>query len=163
MAHRQYPYLPYGLCVGTFMVSLPAGDWLALTPFSHLLIPLLRDVAGISPMPYTMTLLSCILFFFGTYQTIPVFVSVLTSYTIITGSGLMKKVTLKQQENEVPLSLLASLLRGSNIPLFPQKRRLQKEGAAAPEGSNLAEKLLAKKEEDEYALSKYMSSLSAKP
>lgn len=56
-------------------------------------------------MPYTMTLLSVIIFFFGTYQTIPIFVSVITTYTIICGSGLLKAVTLRQRANQVYLRL----------------------------------------------------------
>ena len=52
-------------------------------------------------MPYTMTLLAVIIFFFGTYQTIPIFVSVITTYTIICGSGLLKAITLRQRANEV--------------------------------------------------------------
>lgn len=60
-------------------------------------------------MPYTLTLLSTIVFFFGTYQTIPVFISVITAYVIICGSGLMKKLSLRQRENDVKTSLAASL------------------------------------------------------
>jgi len=44
--------------------------------------------AGICPMPITLTLLSLFVFNFGLYQTAPIFIATITSYTLVCGSGL---------------------------------------------------------------------------
>jgi len=130
--HNSYPYVPYGLCVGTFMVSIPSG---------------------IAPMPYTLTLLSTIIFFFGTYQTIPVFVSVITAYTIICGSGLMKMISLKQREKEEKKKLLLEQQEAdANLSLSHSDAG----------NSDLTQRLIEKKEADEYAFSKYMGMAAKK-
>eukprot|EP01035_Chromulina_nebulosa_P028348 gene28348-37409_t len=117
--YLKYPYIPYGMCVGTFMVALPSG---------------------IAPMPYTMTLLSVIIFFFGTYQTIPIFVSVITTYTIICGSGLLKAVTLRQRANQEKA----------------QEQQQERDSLLVSEDSSMndiTQRLFNKQEEEDYAMS----------
>jgi len=48
--------------------------------------------AAFIPIPYTLCLTVIFLFFFGVYQTVPIFVAVITSYTCLCGSGLMFKL-----------------------------------------------------------------------
>jgi H+/Cl- antiporter ClcA len=71
VAYRHYPYLPLGYCLGCFMFALPCG---------------------VVPLPFTFTCLACFIFFFGSYETVPIFISVLTSYLCLCGSGLLKKL-----------------------------------------------------------------------
>jgi len=104
-------------------------------------------------MPYTLTLLSTIIFFFGTYQTIPVFVSVITAYTIICGSGLMKMISLKQREKEEKKKLLLEQQEAdANLSLSHSDAG----------NSDLTQRLIEKKEADEYAFSKYMGMAAKK-
>lgn len=67
VANILYPELPLGLCVGSFIAALPAS---------------------ICPMPFTLACLSIFIFYFGLYQTAPIFIASITSYTLLTGSGL---------------------------------------------------------------------------
>jgi H+/Cl- antiporter ClcA len=62
-----YPSLPVGFCVSCFMAAVPAG---------------------ICPMPFTLLGIAVYCFYFGIYQTVPIFISIITSYTVICGSGL---------------------------------------------------------------------------
>jgi H+/Cl- antiporter ClcA len=80
--YMNYPYVPQGLCLGTFMISI---------------------ACGIVPMPFTFTCLVVFIFYYGLYQTAPIFIASFVSYLIISGSGLMKKMALRgkaQNENE---------------------------------------------------------------
>ncbi len=72
VCYLHYDYLPLGLCVGTFMVAVPCG---------------------IVPMPFTFTCLSAFMFYFGLYQIVPIFIATFTSYLIVCGSGLFKKLS----------------------------------------------------------------------
>jgi len=65
---QMYPSLPVSLCESIFMVSI---------------------ACGFVPLPITFTLLSAFIFFLGAYQSIPIFVAVLTSYMIVCGTGLI--------------------------------------------------------------------------
>ena len=60
--------MPLGLCVTCFMAAVPGG---------------------IAPLPLTMTGLACIFFYLGMQQTMPVFLAVTVSYTLVSGSGLL--------------------------------------------------------------------------
>ena len=62
LLQHLFNYLPLGLCVGTFMFSIGCG---------------------LIPAPFTFTALSAFLFYFGAYQTVPVFIAIITSYTIV--------------------------------------------------------------------------------
>ena len=67
----NYPGIPVGLCLGTFMISV---------------------ACGIVPMPFTFTGLSVFVYFFGLYQTVPIFVSSFVSYSVVCGSGIFRKL-----------------------------------------------------------------------
>lgn len=74
VCYVNYEYVPYGLALGAFFVAVPCG---------------------ITPAPFTFAGLSFFIFFFGLYQTVPIFVAVLTSYILICGSGLFKKLAMR--------------------------------------------------------------------
>lgn len=76
--YLNYSYIPLGLCVGCFMISLPCA---------------------IVPMPFTFSALSIFVFFFGLYQTVPIFIASLTSYLIVCGTGLFKKLASRANNN----------------------------------------------------------------
>jgi len=71
--------VPLGLFVSVFMVGLPSG---------------------IVPMPLTFVSLACFLLFFGYYQTVPVFVACVTSFSIVSSSGLVKGLVIQAQQRE---------------------------------------------------------------
>ena len=75
-----YTSLPTGLCVSCFMAAVPAG---------------------ICPMPFSLLGIAVYCFYFGIYQTVPIFVSIITSYTVICGSGLFG--VLAERGNEAAL------------------------------------------------------------
>lgn len=78
LMYINYPSIPLGLCLGTFMISI---------------------ACGVVPMPFTFTGLSCFVFFFGLYQTVPIFVASIVSYSIVCGSGLFKRLAKQGQKN----------------------------------------------------------------
>ena len=82
VASQEYPDLPVGLCVSTFMVAIPCG---------------------FVPVPITFSVLSAYIFFLGAYQASPIFVAVFTSYTIICGSGLMLKMATESNKRETTM------------------------------------------------------------
>ena len=71
-------FMPFGLAVGCWMPAISAG---------------------ICPMPITLTLLSLFIFNFGLYQTAPIFVSTITAYTLVCGSGLFGALVARAQKN----------------------------------------------------------------
>jgi H+/Cl- antiporter ClcA len=77
--------LSLGLCVGCFLSGLPSA---------------------IVPMPFTLSLLSIFVFYFGLYQTAPIFMSAITSYTIICGSGLFAALANRSREKQEALDKL---------------------------------------------------------
>ena len=48
--------------------------------------------AGICPMPFTLLGISVYCLYFGLYQTVPIYVSIIVSYLLICGSGLFRKM-----------------------------------------------------------------------
>lgn len=94
ICYQQYSYLPYGLCIGCFLAGMPAG---------------------ICPMPFTLSCLAIFLFFFGIYQTAPILLATITSYTVVCGSGLFSALQsrAKKQEEE-RLEAEQALLRGED-------------------------------------------------
>lgn len=74
----QYPGLPVAMSVGCFMFALPCA---------------------IVPLPFTFTALCCFLFYFGLYETVPVFVSILTSYLLLCGSGIFQRLRAGKKED----------------------------------------------------------------
>jgi len=79
VAYKMHNEVPLGLFVSVFMVGLPSG---------------------IVPMPLTFVSLACFLLFFGFYQTVPVFVACVTSFSIVSSSGLMKSLAIQAQRRE---------------------------------------------------------------
>lgn len=75
----NFPYIPKGLCLAAFMVALPSG---------------------IVPMPFTFVSLVVCIFYFGLYQISPLFVAAITSYMVVSGSGLFKKLTSRAMQNQ---------------------------------------------------------------
>ena len=65
---QGYPIIPSSMLFGCCCAAVPAA---------------------FIPIPYTLCLTVIFLFFFGVYQTVPIFVAVITSYTCLCGSGLM--------------------------------------------------------------------------
>lgn len=92
-----FPLLYIGLAVGEIMGTLP-GLKDVVQPWSNrggaLTIPLLMaGVPGaIVPMPLTLVALPLSLFNLGPLWCVPLFACVLTSYTLIVGSGLLRKL-----------------------------------------------------------------------
>ncbi|KAJ1419428.1 chloride channel, partial [Ochromonadaceae sp. CCMP2298] len=79
VAYQYYTYIPLGLFISSFMVAIPCG---------------------IVPMPFTFTCLSAFAFFLGLNQTVPIFVAVITSYSLVCSTGLMKNMVVKSAERE---------------------------------------------------------------
>lgn len=79
VARTEFPEVPYGLLIACFMAGIPAG---------------------ICPMPSTLIALVTVIFFFGLGQIAPIFISVLTSYMIVCGSGLFAAIAERQQARE---------------------------------------------------------------
>jgi H+/Cl- antiporter ClcA len=75
----HFPYIPQGLCVGSFMISV---------------------ACGIVPMPFTFSCLVCFIYYFGIDQTVPIFVASFVSYLFMSGSGLMKKLANRAANND---------------------------------------------------------------
>jgi H+/Cl- antiporter ClcA len=114
ITYQYYDYIPLGLCVGGFMIGIPCG---------------------ICPMPFTFLLLICFIFYFGLYQTAPLFIVAITSYSIVCGSGFLKKL---------------------------QDRQVEMTNAKAMEEENdlRAQKDLEQQEADEYTIKQYLGSSS---
>jgi H+/Cl- antiporter ClcA len=68
IAHQRYEEdLPIGMTVTCFLAAVPSG---------------------ICPMPFTLLGISCLVFFLGLQQTVPVFISCIVAYTLFTGIGI---------------------------------------------------------------------------
>jgi hypothetical protein len=79
VCYQQYSYLPYGLCIGCFLAGVPSG---------------------ICPMSFTLSCLSIFCFFFGIYQTAPILIATITSYTVVCGSGLFAAMQARARKQE---------------------------------------------------------------
>lgn len=77
--YQIYPCAPIGLLIGCFLASVPAA---------------------ICPMPFTLAALSIFIFFFGLYQTVPIFIASITSYTLVVGSGLFEFLQKRGQAGQ---------------------------------------------------------------
>jgi len=77
VTHLKYPEIPPALCLSCWMASAPLG---------------------LIPMPYTFVTLACLTFQLDAYQSSVVFVSALTSYLILSGSGISS--TLERHEKD---------------------------------------------------------------
>jgi len=114
--YLNYSYVPRGLCLAAFMIAVPCG---------------------VVPMPFSFTCLALFMFYFGTYQTVPIFVASFTSYLIICGSGLMERLAKNAQKNN------QSSQQG-DAPL------------GAPSDASTTETERQQKEAEEFALKQYL-------
>lgn len=81
IAHQRYEDdLPIGLTVCCFLASVPSG---------------------ICPMPFTMLGISCLVFFLGLQQTVPVFISCIVAYTLFTGIGIFGALQSRGEKQNV--------------------------------------------------------------
>lgn len=74
MCFQQFTYLPLGFCVSCFMASVPGS---------------------ICPMPFTLACLAIFMSFNGLYQTVPIYIACVTSYTAVCGSGIFTALQLR--------------------------------------------------------------------
>lgn len=117
IAHQHYQEVPLGLFISAFMVALPCG---------------------IVPMPFTFTCLSAFAFFLGLNQTVPIFVAVIVSFSLVCSSGLMKGIVRRSEERERAEAAAAAAAGdgGKENPMSAVEK--------------------AKKEADEFALNHYL-------
>lgn len=76
---RLYPWIPQTLSITCFMFSL---------------------MTAMLPMPITFVILGCLLFFYGSYQAVPLTIACFTSHFVLCGSGFIKKIMMRQIEAE---------------------------------------------------------------
>lgn len=115
---KFYSWMPKLLCIATFMVALPCG---------------------IVPLPFTFACLSVFIFYLGVYQTVPIFVACMVSYTLVSGSGLLKFL----------------INRGD------QAKKEEADGGAATNAKEEKAKAAAAKEAEDYALATYLGNKKA--
>lgn len=95
VAYQQYDYLPFGMCVGCFLAGVPAG---------------------ICPMPFTLIGIPIYLLYFGLYQTVPIFICAITSYTVVCGTGILKALVARGEANKEGAKDTASAAGRSSVP-----------------------------------------------
>lgn len=61
LCFKFFPYLPLGLCIGTFITAVPSG---------------------ICPLPFTLAGLVIYIYYFGLYQTAPIFIGMIINIII---------------------------------------------------------------------------------
>ena len=93
ICYQLFPFLPLGLCVSCFLAAVPGG---------------------ICPMPYTLACLAIFMLSCGLYQTVPVFISTITAYSVVCGSGIftaLQRRALKKAETSTQMDKDAALAR----------------------------------------------------
>ena len=118
VCYQQFSYIPIGMCVSCFMSALPAG---------------------ICPMPFTLAALAIFTQYNGLYQTVPIYIATITSYTIVCGSGIFS---------------------------FLQKRGLKnnsENNEKDNEGKGIATTQSAQEAQKSYAIEAYLNSKRSKP
>lgn len=90
--------VPLGMCLACFIAAVPAG---------------------ICPMPFTLAGLAIFTLFNGLYQTVPIYIAVLVSYTVVCGSGIFKALQLSamKREKDQAAAAAAQQSRGNSEPL----------------------------------------------
>ena len=78
VCYQLFTYIPLGMCVSCFLSAVPAG---------------------ICPMPFTLACLAIFTQYNGLYQTIPVYIATITSYTLVCGSGIFSALQRRGQQN----------------------------------------------------------------
>ena len=82
VCYQLFSYVPLGMCVSCFLSAVPAG---------------------ICPMPFTLACLAIFTQYNGLYQTIPIYIATITSYTLVCGSGIfsaMQRRAMQQRQTE---------------------------------------------------------------
>ena len=74
-------------------------------------------------MPFTLLGIAVYCFYFGIYQTVPIYIAIITSYTVVCGSGIFRKladrgnaaaIARKQEMKEQELRA-SEIYRGSDM------------------------------------------------
>ena len=71
-------------------------------------------------MPFTLIGIPIYILYFGLYQTIPIFICVITSYTVVCGSGLFKALADRGKANADSAPLPREDLDGNVDPALKQ-------------------------------------------
>lgn len=82
VCYQMFTYIPLGMCVSCFLSAVPAG---------------------ICPMPFTLACLAIFTQYNGLYQTIPIYIATITSYTLVCGSGIfsaLQRRGMQQRQTE---------------------------------------------------------------
>lgn len=74
VCNQLFPEVPIGLALGCFLSGLPCS---------------------LVPMPFTFSLLMIFIFHFGLYQTVPIFITTVVSYSIVVGTGIYNALIKK--------------------------------------------------------------------
>jgi H+/Cl- antiporter ClcA len=90
VCNNMYPGIPLGMTLACFMAALPSS---------------------LAPMPYTFCSLFSLIFSLGPYQASTVFVSGLTAYTLVSGSGILQYMQKKAAEREAQSAAAAELAK----------------------------------------------------
>lgn len=120
--HQMYDYVPIGLCISCFIAGVPAG---------------------ICPMPFTLACLVIFIFNFGLYQTAPIFITTITSYTIVCGSGIFGALASRNQQSSI------------------QEKNPSTDGSAKPSADEIKQRAAEKMENDKFAIAQYLGAKKA--
>ena len=78
-------------------------------------------------MPFTLIGIPIYILYFGLYQTIPIFICVVTSYTVVCGSGLFKALADRGKANAEKASLPQEDLDEKNVDPSLRQALVQQE------------------------------------
>jgi H+/Cl- antiporter ClcA len=79
LCHQQYDSIPLGMSLACFLAAVPSA---------------------LCPMPFTMLGISCYVFFLGLQQTVPVFISCIVAYSLLTGIGVLGAMQDRAKKNQ---------------------------------------------------------------
>lgn len=128
VTYLKFSYLPVGLCLSCYASSI---------------------LTGIVPAPYTFVCLSSFLFSLNVYQTAPVFIATMTSYVIVSGSGIFSALQARalEQDEKIKQSALLALAREKCEGDDEEHENILNEAQLAKE----------RREEETLSLNKYLS------
>eukprot|EP00930_Biecheleria_cincta_P084833 TRINITY_DN74268_c0_g1_i1.p1 TRINITY_DN74268_c0_g1~~TRINITY_DN74268_c0_g1_i1.p1 ORF type:complete len:512 (+),score=64.36 TRINITY_DN74268_c0_g1_i1:60-1595(+) len=87
-----FPVLYIGVVVGVLAARIPGFD---LFPAFTIPVVMVSVPAAIFPIPFTMVAMPISMFNLGPLWCVPILVGIITSYTLLVGSGLVKKLAAK--------------------------------------------------------------------
>ncbi|CAE8723574.1 unnamed protein product, partial [Polarella glacialis] len=92
-----FPLMYLGLVFGEIMAHFPGFQHFNQLPGAAFTVPVLMSSlpASIIPVPFTMVALPVTLFGLGPLWCVPLFVAVLASYSVVVGSGLLRRLLLR--------------------------------------------------------------------